>query len=71
MGKGRVVRPAPPQGVRSYANVTLNVARVSGGLGKGAMGEKGKARLARLVDHLNERFAGSARKVLLVVHKVQ
>ena len=51
--------------------MTLNVARVSGGLGKGAMGEKGKARLARLVDHLNERFAGSARKVLLVVHKVQ
>ena len=34
------------------------------------MSEKGKARLARLVEHLNERFAGqSGMKVFMVVHK--
>ncbi len=71
LGKDRVVRPEAPKGVRNYANVTLNVSRVAGGgLGKGKMTEKGKARLARLVEHLNERFAGqSDRKVFMVVHK--
>jgi hypothetical protein len=71
LGEENVVRPALPEGVRSYAQVTLNVARVSGGgLGKGSMNEKGKARLARLIDHLNKRFDGqSDRKVFLVCHK--
>ncbi len=71
LGKDRVVRPEAPKGVRNYANVTLNVSRVAGGgLGKGKMTEKGKARLARLVEHLNERFAGqSDRKVFMVTHK--
>ncbi len=71
LGKERVVRPRPPEGVRSYANVTLNVARVSGGgLGKEKMAEKGKARLARLIEHLNQRFEGQTdKKVFLVVHK--
>lgn len=71
LGKDRVVRPEAPAGVRSYANVTLNIAHVpGGGLGKGKMSEKGKVRLARLVEHLNERFVGqSDRKILMVVHK--
>jgi hypothetical protein len=71
LGKENVVRPKLPENVRSYAQVTLNVARVSGGgLGKGSMLEKGKARLARLVDHLNKKFDGeSGREVFLVCHK--
>jgi hypothetical protein len=71
LGKENVVRPKLPEGVRNYAQVTLNVARVSGGgLGKTAMIEKGKARLARIVQHLNKRFEGqSNRKVFMVTHK--
>jgi hypothetical protein len=68
LGKENVVRPELPEGVRSYAQVTLHVARVAGGgLGKTAMIEKGKPRLARIVQHLNKRFDGqSNRKVFMV-----
>ena len=71
LGKENVIRPKLPEGVRSYAQVTLNVARVSGGgLGKTAMIEKGKPRLARIIQHLNKRFEGqSNRKVFMVTHK--
>jgi hypothetical protein len=69
LGKENVVRPELPEGVRSYANVTLNVAR-AGSVSKTTMKERGKPRLARLVEHLNKRFEGqSNRKVFLVTHK--
>jgi hypothetical protein len=69
LGKENVVRPELPDGVRSYANVTLNVAR-AGSVSKTTMTDKGKARLARLIEHLNKRFEGqSNRKVFLVTHK--
>jgi hypothetical protein len=69
LGKENVVRPKLPEGVRSYAQVTLNVAR-AGSVSKTTMKDKGKARLARLVEHLNKRFDGQAsRKVFLVTHK--
>jgi hypothetical protein len=69
LGKENVVRPKLPEGVRSYAQVTLNVAR-AGSVSKTTMKERGKPRLARLVEHLNKRFDGqSARKVFLVTHK--
>jgi hypothetical protein len=69
LGKENVERPEMPEGVRSYGRVTLNVAR-AGSISKGTMKEYGKARLARLIEHLNKRFDGqSARKVFLVTHK--
>ena len=69
LGKENVVRPKLPEGVRSYEKVTLNVAR-AGSVSKTTMKERGKPRLARLVEHLNKRFEGqSNRKVFLVTHK--
>jgi hypothetical protein len=69
LGKENVVRPKLPEGVRSYEKVTLHVAR-AGSVSKTTMKDKGKARLARLIEHLNKRFDGeSARKVFLVTHK--
>jgi hypothetical protein len=69
LGKENVVHPELPEGVRSYANVTLNVTR-AGSVSKTTMKDKGKARLARLIEHLNKRFDGQAnRKVFLVTHK--
>jgi hypothetical protein len=65
----KVTLPPIPAHTRNYANVTLHVSRVTGGLGKGAMGENGKRRLARLMGHLKERFAGQDRKTFMVVHK--
>jgi hypothetical protein len=70
LGEDRVVQPATPRDARSYSNVTLHVSRVKGSLGKTRMFLKGKARLARVVQHLNERFAGQRdRKVFLACHK--
>jgi hypothetical protein len=70
LGKDRVDQPATPKDARSYSNVTLHVSRVKGSLGKTRMFLKGKARLARVVQHLNERFAGQRdRKVFLACHK--
>ena len=69
LGRENVERPKLPEGVRSYEKVTLNVAR-AGSVSKTTMIDKGKARLARLIEHLNKRFDGqSDRKVFLVTHK--
>jgi hypothetical protein len=66
LGKENVVRPKLPENVRSYEKVILNVARVAGGgLGKTAMIEKGKPRLARIVDHLNKRFEGQSNRAVV------
>lgn len=65
----RVTRPIIPPRVRNYGNVTLHVARVSGGIGKTAMAANGRERIARVVAHFNERFIGQRRKVLMVLHK--
>jgi len=56
-----------PAGTRTYANVTIHVARGSG-VGKGTMTEKGKVRLPRLLADL-QRHLKPDRKVLLCVHK--
>lgn len=56
-----------PPGTRTYANVTINVAR-GVGLGKTKMTEKGKVRIPRLIADLEQRLT-SDQKVLLCVHK--
>lgn len=56
-----------PSGTRTYANVTIHVARASG-LGKTKMTERGKVRLPRLLADLEQRLS-SDRKVLLCVHQ--
>ena len=57
-----------PQGARNYAQVTLRVAQVPGGLGKGAMTKLCKERIPRVLANL-ARTLPSDRKVLLCVHK--
>ena len=54
-----------PSGTRTYANVTIHIARGSG-LGKTKMTERGKVRLPRLLANL-ERTLPRDRKVLLCV----
>ena len=56
------------KGVRSYANVTLNVAYADG-LGKHSMVDQRRERIGCLIAHLNSRFAGQQRTALLVCHK--
>jgi hypothetical protein len=56
-----------PPGTRSYAKVTIHVARGSG-VGKGTMTNKGKVRLPRLLSNLQQHLT-PGRKVLLCVHK--
>jgi hypothetical protein len=56
-----------PDSPRTYANVTMHVARGSG-VGKGAMTKKGKTRLPRLLADLQQHLT-PARKVLLCLHK--
>jgi hypothetical protein len=56
-----------PLGTRSYANVTIHVAR-GNGLGKHKMTEQGKVRLPRLLANLEQQLT-SERKVLLCLHK--
>jgi hypothetical protein len=56
-----------PTGTRSYANVTIHVARASA-LGKAKMAERGKVRLPRLLAYLEQTLT-SDRKVLLCLHK--
>jgi hypothetical protein len=69
LDKERVHQPETPKDARSYSNVTLHVSRVKGGLGKTRMAVKGKARLARVIEHLNSTFAGQKdRKVFLACH---
>lgn len=58
---------AIPSGTRTYANVTIHIARGSG-LGKTKMTEKGKVRIPRLLANL-ERHLTPDRKVLLCLHK--
>ena len=69
LDKERVSPVETPKDARSYSNVTLHVSRVKGGLGKTRMVVKGKARLARVIEHLNSTFAGQKdRKVFLACH---
>lgn len=56
-----------PTGTRTYANVTIHVARASA-LGKGKMKERGKVRLPRLLANLEQTLTPD-RKVLLCLHK--
>ncbi|MDA8638131.1 hypothetical protein N9L49_05920, partial [Rhodospirillales bacterium] len=56
-----------PTNARSYANVTLHVAR-SNGIGKGMMREKHKDRVQRLLANL-EAALPAQRKVFLCCHK--
>lgn len=56
-----------PSGTRTYANVTIHVARGSG-LGKTKMSEKGKVRIPRLLANLEKRLTPD-RQVLLCLHK--
>jgi hypothetical protein len=66
LGPRAEIADVPPN-TRSYANVTVHVARGSG-LGKTKMTEYGKARLPRLLADL-EHNLGPDRKVLLCVHQ--
>jgi hypothetical protein len=66
LGSRAEIAKVPP-GTRTYANVTINVARGSG-LGKTKMTERGKVRLPRLLANL-EKTLSPDRKVLLCVHK--
>ncbi|WP_245284415.1 hypothetical protein [Bradyrhizobium sp. WSM2254] len=61
-----VIIPTPP-GVRDYSSVTLHVARITG-VGKGAMVERAKTRIPRLIDDLTERLTPD-RSVFFCVHK--
>lgn len=65
MGERALVQPVPDN-TRSYRNVTLHVSRDKG-LGKGTMMDKGEARMARLLHHLEGDLKD--RSVLLVCHK--
>jgi hypothetical protein len=56
-----------PAGTRTYANVTIHVARGSG-LGKTKMTDRGKVRLPRLLANLQQHLTPD-RKVLLCLHK--
>jgi hypothetical protein len=56
-----------PTGTRTYANVTIHVARGSG-LGKHKMAEHGKVRLPRLLANLEQELTPE-RKVLVCLHK--
>ena len=56
-----------PPGTRSYANVTIHVARASG-LGKTKMTERCKVRVPRLLANLESTLTPD-RKILLCVHK--
>jgi hypothetical protein len=56
-----------PADSRTYANVTIHVARGSG-LGKGTMTGKGKTRLPRLLADLQQHLKPD-RKILLCLHK--
>lgn len=58
---------AIPSGARTYANVTMHVAR-GVGLGKSKMIEKGKDRVPQLLANLEQRLTPD-RKVLLCLHK--
>jgi hypothetical protein len=66
LGSRAEIADVPP-GTRSYANVTIHVARGSG-VGKGTMTNKGKVRLTRLLSNLQQHLTAD-RKVLLCVHK--
>jgi hypothetical protein len=56
-----------PGNTRSYANVTLHVARATA-VGKNAMIDRGKTRIPRLLSYL-EKELGEKRDVFLCVHK--
>jgi hypothetical protein len=56
-----------PAGTRTYANVTIHVARGSG-LGKTKMTDKGKVRVPRLLYNLQQHLRPD-RRVLLCAHK--
>lgn len=58
---------AIPPGTRTYAPVTIHVARASG-LGKTKMTERGRTRLPRLLANLQQHLSPD-RKVLLCLHK--
>ena len=66
LGSRAEIAEVPP-GTRTYANVTIHVARGSG-LGKTKMTERGKVRLPRLLANLEQTLTPD-RKVLLCVHK--
>ena len=66
LGSRAEIADVPP-GTRTYANVTIHVARGSG-LGKTKMTAHGKVRLPRLLANL-EKTLMPDRKVLLCVHK--
>lgn len=70
LGKQAVIVPAA-RGARSYANVTLHVARTSAGLGKGKMGEHAKDRFPRILDAVSAKLSSdpASRSVLFVCHK--
>jgi hypothetical protein len=57
-----------PKDARSYRNVTLHVARVTEGIGKGKMKETGKKRIPRVLNAV-ERATSPVRKVLLCAHR--
>jgi hypothetical protein len=57
-----------PSGTRNYGNVTLHIARVTDGLGKGKMKSLAKTRVPRLLDDLETRLSPD-RRVLLCLHK--
>lgn len=61
-----VILPVPPK-ARNYRNVTLHVARAKG-TGKTAMKEKGKERIPRLIERLQQDLEPS-RKVFVALHK--
>src|SRR5262249_27638570 len=63
----RHVRPAVPSHARDYSNVILHLARATG-LGKNAMIERRKERLAHVQLAL-EAMVGSERSVFMCVHK--
>lgn len=64
----RAERVAIPTKARQYGNVTLHLARTTGGLGKGTMRDRAVERFTRLAVEL-ERHVGPAGKVLVACHK--
>jgi hypothetical protein len=66
LGSRAEIAEVPP-GTRTYANVTIHVARGSG-VGKTTMRERGASRLPRLLANLEQRLTPD-RKVLLCLHK--